>query len=246
VTTKHETSLETILFNEHVSFLTLLTLIAIFLIDGTLGKAFDSQRNNKDIFRNDSRGKQCAKEMLRSDHANFCTISLKSEINDPMSHTGIEPLSLSDFLDKTTGLFQSIDYVPTFPTGVEPLSLSSSSNKTNGLFQSMDHVPNDFPAITTSSFLQCYVPTTALQAFFATTATTNVIKTPVPTTMTATTKAILLKLDNCLLHPTKKVANYATPRCLLLLPVSNGIAITTTNPSLLLYAQTGSAIRTNV
>jgi hypothetical protein len=33
------------------------------------------------------------------------------------------------------------------------MSLSSSSNKTNGLFQSMDHVPNDFPAITTSSFL---------------------------------------------------------------------------------------------
>jgi hypothetical protein len=31
-------------------FLTLLTLIAIFLIDSTLGKAFDSQRNNKEIF----------------------------------------------------------------------------------------------------------------------------------------------------------------------------------------------------
>jgi hypothetical protein len=28
----------------------LLTLIAIFLIDSTLGKAFDSQCNNKDIF----------------------------------------------------------------------------------------------------------------------------------------------------------------------------------------------------
>ena len=57
-------------------------LIAIFLIDGTLGKAFDSQRNNKDIFRNDSRGKQCAKEMLWSDQANFYTNSLKSETND--------------------------------------------------------------------------------------------------------------------------------------------------------------------
>ncbi len=62
--------------------------------------------------------------------------------------------------------------------------------------------------------------------------------------MTATTKA-LLKLDNCLLHPAKKVANYATPRCLLLLPVSNGIAIMTTDPSLLFYAQTGSAITTS-
>jgi hypothetical protein len=30
----------------------------------------------------------------------------------------------------------------------------------------------------------------------------------------------------------------------LLLPVSNGTAITTTNPSLLLYPQTGSAIMT--
>jgi hypothetical protein len=195
-------------------FLTLLALIAIFLIDGTLGKAFNSQGNNKDIFRNDSIGKQCAKEMLRSDQANFYMNSLKSET--------------------TTGLFQSMDYVPTFPTGFEPLSLSSSLNKTNGLFQSMDHVPNDFPAITTSSFLQRYVPTTALQAFSATTATTTVMKTPVPMTMTETTKAILLKLDNCLLHPAKKVANYATPRCLLLLPVSNGIAIMTTNPSLLL------------
>ena len=153
--------------------------------------------------------------MLRSNHANFCTIPLKSETDDTTSHTGIEPLSLSDFLDKTTGLFQSMDYAPTFPTGVEPLSLSSSSNKTNGLFQSMDHVPNDFPAITTSCFLQRYVPTTALQAFSATTATTTVIKTPVPTTMTATTKAILLKLDNCLLHPAKSAANHATPSNLL-------------------------------
>ncbi len=63
-------------------FLTLLTLIVIFLIDGTLGKAFNSLRNNKDIFRNNSRGKPCAKEMLRSNHATFCTISLNSETND--------------------------------------------------------------------------------------------------------------------------------------------------------------------
>jgi hypothetical protein len=70
----------------------LLMLIANFLIDSTLGMAFDSQRNNKDIFQNDSRGKQRAKEMLWSNHANFCTIPLKSETNDTMSHTGIEPL----------------------------------------------------------------------------------------------------------------------------------------------------------
>jgi hypothetical protein len=80
-------------------------------------------------------------------------IPLKSETNDTTFPTGIEPLSLSSFLDKTTGLFQSIDYVPTFPTGIEPLSLSSSSNKTNGLSQNKTSVSNDFSAITTSSFL---------------------------------------------------------------------------------------------
>jgi hypothetical protein len=159
VTTKHKTSVETILFNEHVS--NAAHVDCNFLIDGTFGKAFNSQCNNKDIFQYNSRGKQCAKEMLRSNHANFCTIPLKSEINKTMSHTGIEPLSLSSFLDKTTGLVQSMDYVRTFPSGIEPLSLSSSSNKTNGLIQSMDYVPNDFPAITTSSFLQRYVPMNA-------------------------------------------------------------------------------------
>jgi hypothetical protein len=41
--------------------LILLTLIANFLIDSTLGKAFDSQRNNEDVFRKDSRGMQRAK-----------------------------------------------------------------------------------------------------------------------------------------------------------------------------------------
>ncbi len=101
-------------------FLTLLTLIATFLIDSTLGKAFDSQCNNKDIFQNDSKGKQCAKEMLWKDHANFCTIPLKSETNDTTSHTRIEPLSLFSCSDKTTGLFQSMDYVPTFPTAQRP------------------------------------------------------------------------------------------------------------------------------
>jgi hypothetical protein len=51
--------------------LTLLTLIVIFLIDHTLGKAFDSQRNNEDIFRKDLRGMQRAKEMVSSDQASI-------------------------------------------------------------------------------------------------------------------------------------------------------------------------------
>jgi hypothetical protein len=50
---------------------TLLTLIAIFLIDHTLGKAFDSQRNNEDIFQKDLRGMQSVKETLLIDRANF-------------------------------------------------------------------------------------------------------------------------------------------------------------------------------
>ena len=44
----------------------LLTLIAIVLFT-TFGQAFDSQHNNKDILRYDSRGNQHAKEMLHSD-----------------------------------------------------------------------------------------------------------------------------------------------------------------------------------
>jgi hypothetical protein len=59
--------------------LMLFRLIAIFLFDSTLGKAFDSQRNNKDIFQKDSRGKQGAKEMLRSNQAYFFTNPQKSE-----------------------------------------------------------------------------------------------------------------------------------------------------------------------
>jgi hypothetical protein len=62
--------------------LTLFTLITVFIIDCTWGKAFDSQRNNKDIFRKDLRGMQRAKEMLSSDRANFYTNPWKSETND--------------------------------------------------------------------------------------------------------------------------------------------------------------------
>jgi hypothetical protein len=212
-------------------FLMLLTLIAIFLIDSTLRKAFYSQRNNKDIFQNNSRGKQHAKEMLWSNHVNFCTIPLKSETNNTISHTGIElplrslglsgflnktsglfqsmdyvpmfptgiePLSHSSFSEKTTGLFQSMDYVPKFSTGIEPLILSSSSNKTNGLSQNKDSVPNDFPAITTSSFLQRYVPMNATIAHVSTTtATTNATMTQVPATRSATINVPKYQLNKC-------------------------------------------------
>ena len=62
--------------------LILLTLIIIFLIYSTLGKAFDSQRNNEDIFQIDSRGMQRAKEELWSNQVSFYTNPLKSETNN--------------------------------------------------------------------------------------------------------------------------------------------------------------------
>jgi hypothetical protein len=164
----------------------------LFPHDSVLEKAFNSQCNIEDIFQKDLRGKQRAKEMLWNDHANFCAIPLKSETHDTTPHTGIEhplrSLGLSRFSDKTTGLFQSMDYVPTFPTGIEPLSLSNSSNETNGLPQNEDSVPNDnsaliilqicVPMTTASTGMKadnnCYSSlndVTAPQAFYATTAT---------------------------------------------------------------------------
>ncbi len=62
--------------------LTLPTLIAIFLIDRTLGKAFDSQCNNEDIFWKDLRGMHSAKEMLSSNWENFYMNPWKTETND--------------------------------------------------------------------------------------------------------------------------------------------------------------------
>ena len=63
-------------------FLTLLSLIAIFLFDRTLGKAIDPQRNNEDFIRRHSRGMQHAKEMLWRDQANFYRNPLKSATSD--------------------------------------------------------------------------------------------------------------------------------------------------------------------
>jgi hypothetical protein len=107
----------------------------------------------------------------------------------------------------------------------------------------MNYVPNDFPAITTSSFLQRYVPKNATIAHVsATTATTNETMTQVPATRSATTNAPKCQLDKCnatraqnktrspsILHPAKKGTNYATTRNLLLFFVQNDPAITIAN-----------------
>jgi hypothetical protein len=67
----------------------------------------------------------------------------------------------------------------------------------------------------------------------ATTATTTATMTNVTTTRIATTKALQYQLTRAqktispsILHPTKKAANYATPRNLLLFHVQNDTAIT--------------------
>jgi hypothetical protein len=95
---------EKILFNEHMLQM-LLMLIAIFLF-ASLGQAFDSQRNNKDIFQN-----MWIKwyEATRA-QANFYTNPQKSETNDrsaferfsvPISNDG--PAStISSFLSQLT------------------------------------------------------------------------------------------------------------------------------------------------
>jgi hypothetical protein len=123
--------------------LTLLTLITIFLIDRTLGKAFDSQRNKEDVFRKDLRGMQRAKELLSSDQANFYTNPQKSESNDSSAFKRFSVPIPNDGPASTISSFLSeLTVVPT----------SSSLHF---------HVPNDIPAITTSSFKQLNVPTIA-------------------------------------------------------------------------------------
>jgi hypothetical protein len=115
----------------------LLTLIAIFLFV-SFEQALDSQRNNEDIFRNDSREMQCAKEMLWSDHSNFCTISLKSETNDRSAFERFSVPIPNDVPASTMSSFLS--QLTVLPTS----SFLHFHVPTNGHFLSMNHVPKDF------------------------------------------------------------------------------------------------------
>jgi hypothetical protein len=87
---------------------------------------------------------------------------------------------------------------------------------------------------------------TAPQAFSAMTATMTATITKVPAITTAITKAKLLKLDKCFLHPTKTDANNARIQSeSLLRHAQNGSAITTALNArnlLLLPIQDNSAI----
>jgi hypothetical protein len=84
----------------------------------------------------------------------------------------------------------------------------------------------------------------------ATTATMTATMTHNSATRNATTKGPKYQLtqaqhkttSTCILHPAITTANYATPRNLFLFFVQNNPAIKI--PSLLLYAQIGSAIMT--
>ena len=90
--------------------LTLLTLITIFLIDCTLGKAFDSQRNNEDIFQNVQR--KCY-EATRA-QANFSTNPQKSETNDRSAFKQFSvPISIDGPASSISSFLSQLTVVPT-------------------------------------------------------------------------------------------------------------------------------------
>jgi len=187
--------------------LTLLTFIAIFLIDQTLGKAFDSQCNNEDVFQKDLRGMQRAKVMLSSDRANFYTNPRKSETNDSSAFKQLSAPIPNDVPASTTSSFLSqLMVVPT--SRFSHFHILTNATSTTTGFTSLNNV-----TITHVS---------------ATTATTTATMTQVPAT--ATTNAPKYQIDKCkatrtqhktrspsILHPAnKKAANYATKKNLLL------------------------------
>ena len=152
--------------------LTLLTLIAVFLFDRTLGKAIDPQRNNEDFIRRHSRGMQCAKEMLWSNQANFYTNPLKSETNDrfafeqfsvPISNKGpahFKQLSVpmivpQAFSAMTATMTATMTQVPaTATTNAPKYQIDKCKPTANNATQNLllFFVRND-PAITISSLL---------------------------------------------------------------------------------------------
>ena len=135
MTTKHETSPRR--FYSMNMLLTLLTLITNFLIDRTLGKAFDSQCNNEDVFRKDLRGMKRAKDMLSSNRANFYTNPRKSETNDRSAFERFSvpiPNDVSAFMQLsvpydipaiTTPSFKQLN-VPTIATLIDPRTCDNS------------------------------------------------------------------------------------------------------------------------
>ena len=184
-------------------FLMLLALIEVFLFDRTLGKAIDSQCNNRHIYGKDLRGMQHAKEMLWSDQAIFYTNPWKSETNN--SSTFKQLSAPNDIPAITTLSFTQLN-VPT-----------NATNTATGL--RTHHI--DFQQTSLNDVKIAYVS--------ATTAITTATLTQVPAS--ATTNAPKFQLDKCkapraqhktkspsILHPVFTTANNASPRSPFLLP----------------------------
>ena len=206
--------------------LILLTLIAIFLFDRTFGKAFDSQRSNKDIFRKELRGIQRAKEMLSSNQANFYTNPRKSETNDcstfdrfsvpiPNDVSAFMQLSVpNDIPAITTSSFKQL-IVPTIATLIDPWTCDNS----------LSFYFNTINATSTAK-LTCVSATTTAQ-----------MNSSALNPATHTTSLFLLRNEDN--------SEIMIPSLLLPFNQDNPAITTVTHAhNLLLYAQIGSAITT--
>jgi hypothetical protein len=197
----------------------LLTLIAIIFFT-TSGQAFDSQCNNKDIIQYDSRGKQCAKEMLHSDQGTFYTNPLKSETNNSSAFEWLFVPIPYDNPASFMSIFLSLLTVVPTSSFLHFHVPTNATNTTTGLRIHYDSHQTSLNDVTIA-----HVP--------AMTATTTATMTNVTATRIATTKALQYQLtwaqktiSPSILHPTKNAANYATPRNLLLFHIQNNTAIT--------------------
>jgi hypothetical protein len=139
-----------------------------------MGKAFNSQCSNKEIFRKDLRGMQHAKEMSSSDQANFSMNPRKSETNDSSAFEQFSVPISNDVPSSTTSSFLS------------QLTLVPTSSFLHF------HVPTN--ATSTATGLTSLNDVTIAHVS-ATSATTTATMTQVPAT--ATTNAPKYQIDKC-------------------------------------------------
>ena len=118
-------------------FLTLLTLIGVFLFDHTPGKAIGSHRNNRHIYGKDLRGMQHAKEMLWSNQANFYTNPFKSATSDGFaferSSVPIPNNSPAHFKQLSVPMTVTMTQVPATATTNTPIYQINKYNATQNL-----------------------------------------------------------------------------------------------------------------
>jgi hypothetical protein len=163
-------------------------LIAVFLFDRPLGKAIDSQRKNNNFVQKDSRGMQCAKEMLSSDQANFYTNPLKSATNYSFA---FEQSSVPIPNDSPASTIQQHSVPNNGPTHFKQLSVPMTA-------------PQAFSAITAT------MTATMTQVLATQTATTNTPRNQLDNGEATQTQH--KTRSPSILHPTKKAANYATQK----------------------------------